>query len=111
MAAKHALVTALFWVVWLACVWQGSHVLADRWPASGDLLGVLGTLMLFFPAASTMAWDVVSRLSRQPRDQQGQPLASSLGYVAFSWRRLWVNALGITLVGLGFGINYLSKLS
>lgn len=108
MVVRHAIATAGFWIAWVAIVWFGSHVIVARWPDAGNLFGVLGTLLLFAPTASLLAWDVLTRTGRPARDANGNPLPSTQGYTAFSWSRVWTNALGITLVGIGFGVNFLA---
>lgn len=108
MALRHTLVTAGFWVAWLVIVWFGSQLIVARWPEGGNVLGVIGTLLLFAPTASLLAWDVLTRNGRPPRDASGKILPSTQGYTAFSWPRVWINAVGITLIGLGFGVSYLA---
>lgn len=108
MAIRHALATAGFWIAWLVVVGLGSQAIAARWPAAGNVLGVLGSLLLFLPTASLLAWDVLTRTGRPARDANGNALPSTQGYAAFSWSRVWTTALGITLVGIGFGVNFLA---
>lgn len=108
MAARHALLTAVSWTLWLAVVALGAHLIAPRAPQIGDLLGIAGTLLMFAPTASLFAWDVLTRGGRPPRDAQGEPLRSSHGYETFSWAKVWSNTVGITLIGLGFGVSYLA---
>ena len=105
MVWLHALVTGGFWAVWLALVVTVSGYVADHRPELGALFGLLGALMLFLPTASLLAWDAIARLGGQARGPAGHPIATSEGYVAFSWRRLLVNAVGITLIGIGFGVS------
>jgi len=106
MAWLHLLITVGFWGGWLALVWVVSQWVAIRWPESGPVLGMAGTLLLFLPSASLLAWDIAARLGREPRDASGAPLPPSHGYAAFSWRKVLANATGITLIGLGFGVSW-----
>jgi hypothetical protein len=108
MAVIHAGVTAAFWLLWLFVVYQGSHIIAMYWPQSGNILGIAGTLLLFMPTASLLAWDVMTRVLPQPRDGDARALPPNYGYDTFSWRKVAVHAAGITLIGLGFGVSYLS---
>jgi hypothetical protein len=107
-ATLHAAVTVAFWAAWLAVVYVGAQLVFARWPSSGNVLGVLGTLLLFSPTASLMAWDAMERVGRRPLGPGGQPVRPAQGYVTFSWRGAWINTLGITLIGIGFGVNYLA---
>ncbi len=109
MAGRHFLTTSLFWLICIGIVWQGAHFVAPRWPFVGDIFGILGTLALFLPTASDIAWDVLIRMQGTVFGPDGKPLPTSEGYVPFSWKRAWLNALGITLIGLGFGVNFLAK--
>ncbi len=108
-ALLHAVVSLAFWAAWLAAVYWGSQFVFARWPSSGNVLGVIGTLLLFSPTASLLAWDAMERLGPRPLGPGGQPVRPTQGYATFSWRGVWVNTLGITLIGIGFGVNYLAR--
>lgn len=109
MAGRHFLVTSLFWVVVVVVGWSGSRYLAARWPSSGDILGVLGAMALVYPTVSDMAWDILSRRGGKPLGPGGKPLPTSEGYAPFSWKRACWHAIGVALIGLGFGVNFLSS--
>ncbi|MCT8972368.1 hypothetical protein [Microbaculum marinisediminis] len=109
MAVLHAVITLIFWALWVPLVYLVSSWLVARWPWSGDVLGVIGTLMLFFPTASGLAWDVISRTGRPPLDHTGNPVPPIQGYAGFSWVRICINAIGISLIGVGFFVNYLAR--
>jgi hypothetical protein len=109
MATRHAIWTLTFWVVWLIVVWWASHFVAARWPGMGDVLGVLGSLVLFLPTASLLVWDIMSRFGRRPVRAGDGPARTGEGYQPFSWMQLSVYALGITLVGIGFGVSFVAS--
>lgn len=108
MATRHILITITFWLICLVIVWHGSQFVAAQWPFMGNVFGILGTLALFVPTASDIAWDILARRSDTPAGPNGKPLPTSEGYAPFSWKRAWLNALGITLIGLGFGVNFMT---
>ena len=110
-ATRHFLITTAFWLICVAVGWLGSHFVAARWPSLGDVFGILGAVALFAPIASDMVWDILRRTTPRVFGPDGQPLPASGVYRPFSWKHALLNALGITLIGLGFGVNYLTKAS
>jgi hypothetical protein len=108
-AAKYFVINIISLVAFIVIVWEGAHFVAALWPSLGDVLGILGTLALFAPTASDIVWGYLQSKSEPAIGPGGEQLPKYLNYVAFSWKRVFLNALGITLIGIGFGVNYLTK--
>ncbi len=98
---RHSLLSLALVALWGAVVWWGSQWLAPRYPQSGPALGFAGTLCLFWPIASVFVWDIIASRSGKP---QSHGLYRGEGYDPFSWFKLGISFVGITLIGLGFGV-------
>jgi hypothetical protein len=100
---RHTLIGLVLVIVWGVVVWIGSGWLATRFPGSGPVLGFAGTVCLFWPSASIFVWDIMTRHAPKPRSHS--ELFHGAGYDPFNWFKLAMNFLGITLIGLAFGIE------
>lgn len=103
--ALHFLLTILFWLLWAVIVYFLSRWLVVSYPSIGDVLGVLGTLLLFLPTLQALVWDLLERVKPLGREN---PL-SGHDHDPFTVIKLIIQVTGIGLIGLGFAINYWAK--